>query len=203
MAKLTAPLLSFDASGQLAKTLVFFPWKGLKVARQYVVPTNPDTPAQQDQRGYLTDIVAKIHTAQQEADPLDAVDVAAYAAWAAIQPTPRTWFNQACANYMAQYAAGKQGAIFLAGATTPGVDEIAITVDFLDGAANFITAGNFHYGTSKSNLMYTEAAVVAAKNASATLSGLVTGLRYYIQFRATLHADYIGVQSGIYSDIAG
>src|SRR3972149_2455449 len=38
MAKLKAPLLSFGASGKLADTLVYFPWKGLAVVRSYVIP---------------------------------------------------------------------------------------------------------------------------------------------------------------------
>src|SRR3989304_5419175 len=43
MAKLKAPLLSFGASGKLADTLVYFPWKGLAVVRSYVIPANPNT----------------------------------------------------------------------------------------------------------------------------------------------------------------
>lgn len=203
MAKVTAPLFSFTASGQLARALVFFPWKGIKAVRSYVVPVNPDTYAQGIQRGFLTAAVALLRDGQAESPGFAAGDVAAYEAWAATQPTARTWFNQYCANYMKQHADGLQGAIFYNGALTPGVDEIAISLDFLDEITNFITAGTFYYGTSKSAMLSSEAAVVAAKNASATIGGLVTGLKYYIQFRATLHADYIGVMSGIYTDYAG
>jgi len=46
MAKLTAPVLSFAGSGKIAKTLVFGTWRGVKYARQYVVPANPQTTAQ-------------------------------------------------------------------------------------------------------------------------------------------------------------
>lgn len=58
MAIVRTPLLSFGASGKLAKTLVFFGWKGLDVAREYVVPTNPRTAAQTTQRTLFTDMVA-------------------------------------------------------------------------------------------------------------------------------------------------
>ncbi len=51
MAKLTAPILSFGGSGAIAKTLVFASWRGVKYARQYVVPSNPDTALQQGVRG--------------------------------------------------------------------------------------------------------------------------------------------------------
>ena len=47
MPKITAPLLSFDASGQIAKTQVYSKWKGRPYVRRYVVPENPNTAGQQ------------------------------------------------------------------------------------------------------------------------------------------------------------
>lgn len=41
MAKPTAPLLSFGASGTVAKTAVFSKWKGRPYVRQHVIPGNP------------------------------------------------------------------------------------------------------------------------------------------------------------------
>jgi len=46
MAKLTAPILSFGARGQLANTLVFSNWKGRAYARSYSIPANPQTAEQ-------------------------------------------------------------------------------------------------------------------------------------------------------------
>jgi len=46
MARTTAPLLGFDASGQIAKTMVYASWRGVKYARRYVIPGNPKTAAQ-------------------------------------------------------------------------------------------------------------------------------------------------------------
>ena len=60
MAKLKAPLLSFGASGAIAKSLVYFPWKGLNVVREYVIPSNPKSTLQVTQRGYLAAAVAVI-----------------------------------------------------------------------------------------------------------------------------------------------
>lgn len=51
MAKLTGPLLSMNARGQIGKTLVAAKWKGIPYMRQYVVPANPRTTAQQAVRG--------------------------------------------------------------------------------------------------------------------------------------------------------
>lgn len=41
MAKTVMPLLSAEASGKIANTMVFFYWKGLNVVRRWVVPRNP------------------------------------------------------------------------------------------------------------------------------------------------------------------
>jgi hypothetical protein len=43
MARLTAPLLSFSGSGQIAKTQVYAQWKGIPYARRYVIPADPQT----------------------------------------------------------------------------------------------------------------------------------------------------------------
>ena len=50
MAKVTAPLLSMGASGQIGKSMVLGNWRGVKYARQHVVPANPQTVAQQTNR---------------------------------------------------------------------------------------------------------------------------------------------------------
>lgn len=46
MALPTAPLLSFGASGTIAKTLVYSKWKGRAYVRRHVIPSNPKTAAQ-------------------------------------------------------------------------------------------------------------------------------------------------------------
>src|SRR5690606_27546113 len=50
MGKTTAPLLSFDASGTLAKTVVYSRWRGISYARRHVIPANPRTIPQQFNR---------------------------------------------------------------------------------------------------------------------------------------------------------
>lgn len=46
MAKVKGPLLSLSATGQIAKSVVFGDWRGVKYAREHVVPANPRTIAQ-------------------------------------------------------------------------------------------------------------------------------------------------------------
>lgn len=50
MAKTNAPLLSFGASGAIAKTQVYSTWKGRSYVRRFVTPANPNTAAQQQTR---------------------------------------------------------------------------------------------------------------------------------------------------------
>lgn len=53
MALTTAPLMSLDASGSVAKTIVFSKWKGRNYVRQHVTPSNPRTPSQYAQRAMM------------------------------------------------------------------------------------------------------------------------------------------------------
>ncbi len=43
MAKVTMPLLSGSASGKIGDAIVFFPWKGIDVVREWIKPTNPQS----------------------------------------------------------------------------------------------------------------------------------------------------------------
>ena len=54
MAVPTGPLLSFGASGSIAKTVVFSKWKGRPYVRRHVVPANPKTAAQLLTRNVFT-----------------------------------------------------------------------------------------------------------------------------------------------------
>lgn len=50
MAKVTGPLFSVSASGKIANSMVYFGWKGINVVRQWVIPSNPQSAGQGDQR---------------------------------------------------------------------------------------------------------------------------------------------------------
>jgi len=52
-AKLIGPLYSMGASGKIGDAMVFFPWKGLNVVRQWVIPVNKMSGGQGDQRVML------------------------------------------------------------------------------------------------------------------------------------------------------
>lgn len=50
MAKVTGPLMSMSATGKLADAIVYFPWKGIHVVREWLKPANPQSADQGDQR---------------------------------------------------------------------------------------------------------------------------------------------------------
>lgn len=54
MSKTTAPLLSFDARGQIGKSQVYSSWKGRAYARRYVVPANPQSVEQTKTRSLFS-----------------------------------------------------------------------------------------------------------------------------------------------------
>jgi len=196
VAKLKAPLLSLGASGAIGKSLVYFGWKGLDVVREYVIPANPKTSAQTTQRGYLAQAVEAIHGAQAwAAHLLDETDTMAYALLGSTYATPRTWFNMAVKIIVDQLVASKHPILYSDGSVTPGADQLVVSVTQVSAYA---TAGNFHYGTRKSALVHTKAGSLAAQTWSATITGLVTGTKYFIQFRPTVPAASIGGVSGIY-----
>lgn len=201
MAVLKAPLFSLGASQQLGKTLVFFGWKGLNVVREYVVPANPKTQLQKDQRERLTDAVAAVHAAQAlAAYPLNAVDIMAYALWASVVKAATTWFNQAVKNFIDVLVDEKTGTIFRSGQAVEAATTLNVSIfsDQIDGAD--ITAGTFFWGTSKTALVHSGPAGIDAEanSANLTIEGLTKSTKYFWQFRVDDGENCEGARSGIY-----
>lgn len=51
MAKTTAPLFGFAAEGSVGESITFSQWRGVKYAKRYTKPSNPNTMGQQLTRG--------------------------------------------------------------------------------------------------------------------------------------------------------
>ena len=66
MAKVTAPLLSFGASGTIAKVQTYAKWRGVPYARKHVIPANPKSTAQTLTR----DIFTNFNTRWKQGGPL-------------------------------------------------------------------------------------------------------------------------------------
>jgi len=58
MAKTTGPLFSLRARGQIADTLVYARWRGVPYVRTHVIPSNPDSTAQQEVRNIFRSLNA-------------------------------------------------------------------------------------------------------------------------------------------------
>jgi len=178
MAKLKAPLMSLGASGKLAGTLVFSTWKGLKTAREYVTPSNPQTAAQTTQRGLFTDAVSAWRNYYTDADMRTAWNRAATA-----EGRAESGFNnfmRACTKITASDADASFAYDFAAAAGN--------TVDFAmknaDDGNPGDEAGNFEVwvGTNADNLLYLETKTIAAGSISTSDLGDVDDV-LYVQLR--------------------
>jgi len=209
LAKLKAPLMSLGASGQLGKSLVFFPWKGLDVVREYVVPSNPDTTLQQTQRSYVTAAVAAIHAAQARPDnPLSETDQMAYSALASAKGKIMTWFNQIVKLWCDVEVSVKTPCIYSDGIITDkDVSAIDAFIKLNEETGSTLAAGRFYFGTSKTNLIHSAVASITGGDKAVLededLSAFLTaGKKYYWQFRPTAGDDCGGADSGIYNFVA-
>jgi hypothetical protein len=147
----------------------------------------------------MTSTIAVIRAAQvAAADALDAGDVAAYNLLASCQASARTWWNMICQMGMGQYRAAKKVVVFRGMNVTPGANELVVAIDWSKDGANDVTAGAFWYGTSKTALLSSEAGVPGGIGMEATIAGLATGTKYFVQFRPTAHNDFDDMNSGIY-----
>jgi len=198
MAKLKAPLLSLGASGAIGKALVFFNWKGLDVAREYVVPANPKSTAQNTQRAYVTAAVTLIHSLQALAvSPFAANDVTAYSLLASLSATPRTWFNAIVKQWIDQKIASLIPGIYSAGSCTAGVLKVTLKMS-MAGESSLVTNGFIHYGTSKTNMATKLDCTRAQLAAGREVTGLTAAVKYYFQYRPSLPVTFLGTNSGIW-----
>lgn len=209
MAILKAPLFSLGASQQLGKALVFFPWKGLDVVREYVVPANPRSSGQTTQRGYLTAAVAKVHACQAlAADPLDQDDISAYSLLGTLRATPRTWFNEVCKLWLDCKVAGDVPIIYCNGTISdPTTTTFDMEIDIEEETGSQLAAGKFYFGTTKTALIHAVVGAVTAGDCVALVNQdlsawMTAGVKYYVQFRPDAGDPCEGADSGIYHFVA-
>lgn len=196
MAKTTAPLFGFGASGAIGQAIVFGTWKGINVARRYVVPANPQSSAQSVQRGYLTAAVTEWHTTGATA--LDGDDKSAWNRYAGVlgrmsgfNAFVRAWVDE-----------------LVAGGTVPGhffnLDVTAATATAFAADIDSDIAGTptatLHLGVTKTFFPYTDTAALSSGNAAFTAgnTGFSAGQRAYFYVDiGTPGSDY--ARSGLYT----
>lgn len=196
MAKTQAPLFGFGASGKLGDALVFGTWKGIDVARRYVVPSNPQTAAQTTQRGYMADAVDQWHTTG--ADALEGADKSAWNRYAGVL-TRMSGFNAFCKEFIAELVAGgtPPGHFFNLDITDFSAAAFDTDIDSMGLTTQNVT---LHLGNSKTFFPVTS--TVAAVAGVATFANVATtfpaGTTIYFWFDVgTPGTDYM--RSGLYT----
>lgn len=91
MAKVTGPLMSLDASGGFAGTLVFGKWKGRNTVRQLVIPANPQSEDQEIARNRVRVVGVAQHWANISMDVGPGRTVTDKQALIAIAPAGQAW----------------------------------------------------------------------------------------------------------------
>jgi hypothetical protein len=175
MAKLSGPLMSMDARGQVGKTLVFSGWKGVKVARQFVVPAYTNTTAQSTQRTHMRNAVSAYH----------AMAASALAAWtvcATLAKTAMSGFNHACLSAIAcgRSAADKIYTSAISATFSTNKYVFSVTLLTLGGTTPATGETNviMHYGYTPTNLSlqttltHTSAGVYTGDSATTTAVGV-------------------------------
>ncbi len=130
MAKLNAPLMSFDARGKLAGSLVFMGWKGLKTVRQFVVPANPKSADQVVQRNFFTTAVSFWRNFLTNAASRTGWDRSA-----SLAAKPQSGFNAFVGNALKAQPGLAASSFASETISQPGVDVDWTLLDVSDGAS--------------------------------------------------------------------
>lgn len=178
MAKVRTPLLSFGASGKIGNTVVFFPWKGIDVAREFVVPSNPNTADQQTQRTLFTDAVAAYRNYLTDSE--------LRAAWnrsASVGKKAQSGFNAAM-SALTQITAGDADASFNVTMVEGAANICTFAMENMDDGAAGDEAGDFEIwtGAAPNSLLLFESVAIAAADVVTSDLG-VAGQVVYIKLR--------------------
>ncbi|MBA7572830.1 hypothetical protein ES708_14617 [subsurface metagenome] len=191
MAKLTGPFFSLKASGQLGKTIVAFPWKGINALRTYVIPANPKTEAQRTQRGYFEDAVDAWHDSD-----FSALDAAAWNRFAGILAKIMSGFNAMIKTFVDEAILGNTWEKLYQVTTSENLaNSFTVTLH----AATGLTPPTVHWGTSKTHFPGSQdIGEIDGGNYATTIAGLTKNTLYYFYIdHGTTKVDY--GRTGIYS----
>lgn len=186
MAKVKGPLFSLDARGKIADTLVYLGWKGLKTVRQYVIPANPNTTAQQTQRGYFSDAIDAWQEAEFSSD-----DVTAWNLLAQARKAVASGFNMFVQAFVNAKVSGNAFTVL----SNVSVDSITATGATITASISADKTTKIYYGTSITNMAETDDLTFSVDEATVTLSGLSSTTTYffYLQNTATDESGRTGI----------
>ena len=176
MAKVKGPLFSLGASGQIAKTLVYGDWKGIDIVRQYVVPANPNTAGQQEQRGYFGEAVDEWHT-----DGFTALDVAAWNLYALAQKIAASGFNMCTKlKILAKVAALTWLKLVDITIAAPAATTCEVTI-----ATEADQTLSLYYGTSKTSMFNEVIGAWVTDTTTFSIDELTPLTKYYFYVKTT------------------
>ena len=136
MAKTTGPLFSVDASGKLADSIVYSRWRGVKYVRQFVIPANPNSGAQQVQRGRMTEAVQNW---------VQALEAEVQQAWRDYQAgQAKSGVNEYVSRAIGAQKAGRSLTSIYDLTVTPGDGQIVVNWKTGDGLKGRILVGTKH-----------------------------------------------------------
>ena len=188
MAKVKGPLFSLSASGQIAKTLVYGDWKGIDIVRKYVIPANPNTAAQQQQRGYFGNAVEDWHT-----DGFTAIDVAAWNLYALAQKVAASGFNMLVKLKIA-CAVASETWVALVDCLVTAVGAAGAKINITGTVGSTV---KLYWGTSKTSMFNEEAMVDTAGDYEVTLAACSASTKIYFYIMDKTAANQ--ARTGIYS----
>jgi hypothetical protein len=140
MVKLSAPMLSMDASGTIAKTATFSKWKGRNYARSHVIPHNPKSVGQIGVRSmfkFLAQSWKEIAAGTQLLwTPLaTALNISGFNAY--MQTDLARWRNFSVPSKDPTAAAAHTSAVLNAWTATAGVRQISLLISLTTKNANW------------------------------------------------------------------
>jgi len=188
MAKVKGPLFSLGASGQIAKTLVYMTWKGIDDVRTYVVPANPKTADQQQQRGYFTNAIDAWHVDGYTED-----DVSAFNLYALAQKIAASGFNM----FVKLYVLAKVAELAWVALTNCVISAILTTTATVEIDVESDQTGILYLGTSKTSMLDQFTGTFSVDKYTFSLTLLNPDTRYYFYIANTIAGE--AARTGIYS----
>ncbi|MBA7482587.1 hypothetical protein ES707_18079 [subsurface metagenome] len=188
MAKVKGPLFSLGATGQIAKTLVYMTWKGIADVRSYVIPANPKTADQQQQRGYFTAAIDAWHVDGYTED-----DVKAWNLYALAQKVAASGFNMFVRLYvLAKVAVKTWGALTDCIIATILSTSCTVTINVPSDLT-----GKLYIGTSKTSMLTQFTGTYLDPGYTFDVIDLSPDTTYYFYIANTIADE--AARTGIYS----
>ncbi|GAI21982.1 unnamed protein product, partial [marine sediment metagenome] len=113
-----------------------------------------------------------------------------------IRYTP-TWFNEVVKQWLDQKVAGKIPVVFRDMGVLPIAGGLNVKGNMTEESSTAVS-GALYYGTSKTALINSKACAKVQLVDTMPITGLTKGVKYYVQYRCTGPAGFIGSNSGIY-----